>query len=395
MTEPDSTPTAERVPEGPAFRTKGPHPWRLVDEGGLRVDLAFERSLWDSAGRALGPSRETVCLEGAGLGPWLRLALAGYVLLGKLSPADVGALADELRAARGRTGRFPPGASLRPRSRRAARPRRPDGRRPHGAAAGRPRRAWRVAPRRALPPRREARPSRRPRLRRGFRPFAALSPRPRPAPGHRAPAVPSGPPRRQSGALRLVARACRAGGGAGGPTAGRSSSRSPPGSGRRRGARRRLALGSLFASLRRDAETIGHPLRSSDGVAEAVADELLDGLAGLLLNGLGLDRAPRPGDVASRVGPAGCLPTRARHVRTVRIAGAPFQDALGRFFAVPSCPLESSQDGPHRGGEADREVPFSAGGLVGGRGRRERLTTFLPYPLDISDEMSQILRRNV
>ena len=105
------------------------------------------------------------------------------------------------------------------------------------------------------------------------------------------------------------------------------------------------ALGALFASLRRDAEKIGHPLRNSDGVAEAVADELLDGLAGLLLNGLGLDRAPRPGDVASRVGPAGYLPTRARHVRTVTIAGAPFQDAIGRFFAVPSCPLALRRTG--------------------------------------------------
>ena len=344
MTEPDSTPTAERVPEGPALRTKGPHPWRLVDESGVRVDLAFERSLWDSAGRALGPSRETVCLEGAGLGPWLRLALAGYVLLGKLSPADVGALADELRAARGgRVGSLPELLSaLGPDARRALDD-------PMDGVLTGPLQGALAGPGASLLDalsHLEGRPDPRDVLvyvevfARSRRSLLALALR-------LATELPPFPPDLLDGKVELFgwwrARAVPAAVPA--ADGGMVVVPLPAGLGEAARGAAAAALGSLFASLRRDAETIGHPLRSFDGVAEAVADELLDGLAGLLLNGLGLDRAPRPGDVVSRVGPAGNLPTRARHVRTVRIAGAPFQDAIGRFFAVPSCPLALRRTG--------------------------------------------------
>ncbi|MBK9374412.1 MAG: hypothetical protein IPN03_11945 [Holophagales bacterium] len=305
--------------------------------------------------------------------------MAGYVLLGKLSPADVGALADELRAAGGdRVGSLPELLfALGPDARRALDD-------PMDGVLTGPLQGALAGPGASLLDalsHLEGRPDPRDVLvyvevfARSRRALLALALR-------LATELPPFPPDLLDGRVELFgwwrARAEPAAVPAG--DGGEVVVPLPAGLGEAARGAAAAALGALFASLRRDAEKIGHPLRSFDGVAEAVADELLDGLAGLLLNGLGLDRAPRPGDVASRVGPAGCLPTRARHVRTVRIAGAPFQDALGRFFAVPSCPLESSQDGPHRGGEADREVPFSAGGLVGGRGRHGRLTAYSLIP---------------
>jgi hypothetical protein len=79
--------------------------------------------------------------------------------------------------------------------------------------------------------------------------------------------------------------------------------------------------------------------------AREVSVELLDGLAGLLLNGFALDRVPRAEEVVARLVPAGGLPTRARHVRSVAIGGAPFADALGRFFAAPSRTLALARTG--------------------------------------------------
>jgi hypothetical protein len=105
------------------------------------------------------------------------------------------------------------------------------------------------------------------------------------------------------------------------------------------------ALAELLASLRRDAELLAHPRRDFSEVPFDVARELLDGLAGLLLNGLCRERTPRPEEIEAALGPAGPLPTRARHARLVTIAGAPFHDALGRFFSAPSRRLDLPRTG--------------------------------------------------
>jgi hypothetical protein len=344
MNEPIPPPPVDRAPECPALRTKGPHPWRLVDEGEARTDLSFERALWDFSGRPLGPSREIVRLEGAGLGPWPRLALAGYVLLEKLSPADVGALADELRAAGGEpVGSFPELLlALGPDARRALDD-------PMDGVLTGPLQGALAGPGASLLDalsHLEGRPDPRDvlvyvevfvrfrrallalalRLATELLPFSPdlLDGRVELFGWWRERAVPGPVPTGDGGEVVVPL-----------PAGLEESARGAAAA----------ALGSLFASLCRDAERIGHPRRSFDGVPEAVAAELLDGLAGLLLNGLCLERTPRPDDVESRVGPADRLPTRARHVRTVRIGGAPFHDALGRFFAVPSCPLALRRTG--------------------------------------------------
>jgi hypothetical protein len=343
MTEP-IPPPAERAPEATAFRTRGPHPWRLVDEGEAHADLAFERGLWDAAGRSLGPSRETVRLEGAGLAPWPRLALAGYVLLEKLSPADAGALADELRAAGGAGDGSLAGLldALGPDARIALDD-------PMDGVLTGPLQCALAGPDAPLLDalsHLEGRPDPRDVLiyaevfARSRRWLLALALR-------LATDLPPFPPDLLDGSVELFGwwreRAT--------PTAVPAGDGSevvvplPAGLGEAARGGAVAGLGSLFASLRRDAERIGHPRRSFAGVPEAVAAELLDGLAGLMLNGLCLEKTPRPADVESRLGPADGLPTRARHVREVRIAGAPFHDALGRFFAVPSSPLRLPRTG--------------------------------------------------
>lgn len=324
--------------------TRGPHPWRLIDEGEPRTDLSFERLLWDSSGRPLGPSRELVRLAGAALGPWPRLALAGYVLLGKLSPADVGALADELRAAGGERvdsleELF---AALGPEAWRAL----DDPM--DGVLTGPVQRAL-AGPGASLLDalsHLEGRPDPRDVLvyveafARSRRALLALALR-------LATELPPFRPDLLDGRVELFGwwreRATSAavptgdGGAVGVPL--------PAGLGKAARGAAAAALGGLLCSLRRDAEVLGHPRRSFDGVAEAVAAELLDGLAGLLVNGLCLERTPRPVDVESQLGPANGVPTRARQVRRVRIAGGPFQDAFGRFFADPSCPLALRRTG--------------------------------------------------
>ncbi len=344
MTEPIAPLPIDPAPEASALRTRGPHPWRLVDEGEAHADLAFERTLWDAAGRSLGPSRETVRLDGAVLAPWSRIALAGYVLLEKLSPADVGALADELRAAGGAGDGSLAGLldALGPDARQALDD-------PMDGVLTGPLQCALAGPGASLLDalsHLEGRHDPRDVLvyaeafARSRRSLLALALR-------LATELPPFPTDLLDGRVELFAwwreRAVPAPVPAGGGS--EVVVPLPAGLGEPGREAAAAALGTLFTSLRRDAERIGHPRRSFDGVPEAVAAELLDGLAGLMLNGLCLEKTPRPGDVESRVEPAGFLPTRARHVRKVRIAGAPFHDAIGRFFAVPSAPLRLQRTG--------------------------------------------------
>jgi len=357
------------VPGSADLRTRGPHPWRLADEGSAGPDLVFERVLWGAEGPPLGVSRVVVGLEGAGLSPFLRLALAGYVLLDRLSPEDVGALGEELRAA-GSAGSslekllesLGPGA-------RAALDDPMD-----GVLTGPLQRALAGpgATLLAALAHLEERPDPRDvlvyfdafvRSRRALLSLAL----------HLARELPPFPAEVLDGAVELFGW-WRAHGkpvpvrvGEGPPAV----VPLPPGLAPASEEAAAGALGRLLASLHRDAERLGHPRRSFRGVPEEVAGELLDGLAGLLVNGLCLARAPRPDDIASTLVPRGSLPTQARRVRSTTIRGAPFHDALGRFFAVPSLPLALRRTGRvvevrrtgtcpfPRAGRADADVGFA------------------------------------
>lgn len=361
--EPLRLPPPADGPHGAAaLRPRGPHPWRLADEGDGGADLVFERALWSPEGRPGGVSKEVVRLEGAGLSPFLRLALAGCVLLGRLSPADLDAVGDELRAAGGDAASLStllealgPGA-------RAALDDPMD-----GVLTGPLQRAL-AGPGASLLEalaHLEGRPDPRDvlvyfgafvRSRRALLSLAL----------HLARELPPFPAEVLGGSVELFGWWRASGKPVAVPAgAGRSAVVPlPPGLRPASEAATAGALGRLFEALHRDAERIGHPRRRFEGVPEAIAVELLDGLAGLLLNGLCLSRAPRPGDVASALAPRGHLQTRARCVRSVTVAGAPFQDRIGRFFAVPSRPLALRRTGRTVKVRGTGTCPFPLSGLV-------------------------------
>lgn len=324
-------------------RTRGPHPWRLAGASALETTVVLERSPFDAEGRPLGAVREVVDFAGTGLPPALRLALAGYVLLGKLSPADLRAVADELQAAGGAVADLPgllaalgPAASVAlddPMD---------------GVLTGPLQRA--LAGRGASLLGALAHVSTRPdpedvlvyfdvfvRSRSGILALALRLAR----------ELPSFPAELLDGSVELFAwwREHGAQVVALEVAGERFAVPLPAGLPEPVGSAAAGALAQLLSSLRRDAELLAHPLRDFSGVPGDVAQELLDGLAGLLLNGLCLGRTPRPDEIETSLGPAGPLPTRARHARRVRISGAPFHDALGRFFAAPSQKLDLARTG--------------------------------------------------
>lgn len=325
------------------MRTRGPHPWRLADENREEETLVFERSLFDGEGRSLGPEPERVDLGGAGLPPSLRLALAGYVVLGKLSPGDLRALAAELRAAGGRAtdlgtllsalGPGAPGALDDPMD---------------GVLTGPLQRGLAGAGTPLLSALAHvcARPDPADvsvyfdvfvRFRRGLVALALRIAR----------ELPAFPPEVVDGSVELFAwfretRARAVALDAGGRTETVLLPTGLPGPAEKAAA---AALAELLSSLRRDAAFLADPRGDLRGVARAVSVELLDGLAGLLLNGLSRDRVPRKEEIVARLVPAGGHPTRARHVRSVEIAGRPFADALGRFFPAPSRTLVLARTG--------------------------------------------------
>jgi hypothetical protein len=324
-------------------RTRGPHPWRVAGASVLEEVLVLERSLFDADGRSLGTESRAVDLAGTGLPPALRLALAGYVVLGKLSPEDLGAIADELRAAGGdATDLSAFLETLGPAARGALDD-------PMDAVLTGPLQRALAGPGTSLLSALAhvcARPDARDVLvyveafvlfRRGLVALALrlareLPPFPRD--------VLDGSVEvfawfRENGAREVAL-----------DVDGRSEAVLLPAGLPDAVAKAAAgALAELLASLRRDAERLAHPRRDFSGVPQEVGRELLDGLAGLLLNGLSLERAPRPEELEARLGPAGGLPTRARHARSVAISGAPFADALGRFFAARSTALALPRTG--------------------------------------------------
>lgn len=321
----------------PARRTRGPHPWRLGNAGSLEETLVFERRLFDAEGRPLDPDRETVDFAGAGLIPAVRLALAGNVLLGRLSPGDVRAVADELRAA-GDGVRDLGGLLevLGPAARLAL----DDPM--DGVLTGPLQRALAGEGTSLLEALAHvcARPDPRDtlvyfdvfvRFRRGLVALALRLAR----------ELPPFPPDVLDGSVEVFAWFRETGARVVDLDVDGRRENVPLPAGLPEPVAKAAAgaVAELLASLRRDAERLAHPRRDFSGVARDVGCELLDGLAGLLLNGLAGARAPRPEEIEARLVPAGGLPTRARHARAVAVAGAPFADALGRFFAVPSTPL--------------------------------------------------------
>ncbi|HQN06473.1 MAG TPA: hypothetical protein PLL76_00110 [Thermoanaerobaculia bacterium] len=327
----------------PAPRSRGSHPWRLAGAGGLEETLVFERRLFDAEGRPLAPDRETVDFAGAGLIPAVRLALAGNVLLGRLSPGDVRAVADELRAAG--DGVRDLGGLLEVLG-VAARLALDDPM--NGVLTGPLQRALAGEGTSLLAALAHvcARPDPRDvlvyvdvfvRFRRGLVALALRLAR----------ELPPFPPGVLDGSVEVFAWFRETGArDVDVDVDGRTESVPLPAGLPEPVANAAAgAVAELLASLRRDAERLAHPRRDFSGVARDVGRELLDGLAGLLLNGLSLARAPRLEQVEARLVPAGGLPTRARHARSVSIAGIPFADALGRFFAVPSTPLTLPRTG--------------------------------------------------
>lgn len=345
MQEPAPVARGDRgLPIAAGLRTRGPHPWRLSEASALAETLVFERSLFDEAGRAAGRERVSVDLAGSGPRPALRLGLAVWVLLGKLAPADLDAIARELRAAGGAgAGRLEDALrALGPGAREALDD-------PMGGVLTGPLQRALAGPGTTLVEALEhvtAGPEPRHALAyagtftRTRRAIVALAFR-------LARELPPFPAEVLDGSVELFGWWRESGSrevpldAGGAPVA----VRIPSGLSRlaERGASATLA--GLLGSIRSTAERLGHPRRDFSGVARDVSTELLDGLASLLLNGLCLDRAPSPGDVVSSLGPAGYLPTRARQARSVTVSGAPFHDALGRFFAVPSRRLDLPRTG--------------------------------------------------
>lgn len=94
-------------------------------------------------------------------------------------------------------------------------------------------------------------------------------------------------------------------------------------------------LRALSTAARDAGELLGHPGRQARGLIEAMAIELNEGLVGLLVNGRGRGCRTSPRTISTALAPSGTLPTRAAWCKDVTLAGAPFHDALGRYFAAP------------------------------------------------------------
>ncbi|HEV8239615.1 MAG TPA: hypothetical protein VGS57_09620 [Thermoanaerobaculia bacterium] len=109
------------------------------------------------------------------------------------------------------------------------------------------------------------------------------------------------------------------------------------------------AVTGVVANLAREHERLATRLgRASSATRDfiaAFAVELLDGTANLLLNGREGSRCPRADQIAVALVRPHRYSTRAQVVKTIELEGTPFEDCFGRFFAAAETRLRLPRSG--------------------------------------------------
>jgi hypothetical protein len=108
------------------------------------------------------------------------------------------------------------------------------------------------------------------------------------------------------------------------------------------------AITAVLAKLALDHERLAARLDRAGATRDfidALAAELLDGAASLLLNGREGARCPRPEQIAVSRERGHRYPTRAQVAKKVQLDGAPFEDCFGRFFAATETRLRLPRSG--------------------------------------------------
>jgi hypothetical protein len=105
------------------------------------------------------------------------------------------------------------------------------------------------------------------------------------------------------------------------------------------------AVGKLGLEHERLAARLGCAASATRGFIDALATELLDGAASLLLNGREGARCPRPEQIVVKLERSHRYPTRARVAKMLLLEGVPFQDCFGRFFAATEARLRLPRSG--------------------------------------------------
>ena len=105
------------------------------------------------------------------------------------------------------------------------------------------------------------------------------------------------------------------------------------------------AVGTLALEHERLAALLGRAASATHVFIDALATELLDGAAGLLLNGREGTRCPRPEQIVVKHERSHGYPTRAQVAKKVLLEGAPFEDCFGRFFAATETRLRLPRSG--------------------------------------------------